>query len=219
MTVVVVSTVPELVSVIKTGDIHEIQYYLKHQSTIEGLLCVGLIQILQIWTIILSAIPLQFASGIVFDALPTFIVCSLASVFSMSLAFLTWKHLSHIIERIMPLSEKEENMIQNALNKNTSPEFLLFLICFVFVMPNGLVPIIASKTGISLHKYIMVITPGVAFNVLICSLVGDRLVAGDWITFVGVLLASTLIVVIAEKVHSKLDKKKHHSSDQGLQEI
>lgn len=205
--IVIISTIPELVTVIRTGDIQKIQYYLKHQSTIEGLVCVGIIQALQIWTIFLSAIPLQFASGIVFDAFPTFIVCSIAAVTSMTLSFLMWKHLNHIIERIIPLSEKETDLINKALNKNTSSEFLLFLICFIFVMPNGLVPIIASKTEISLYKYILAIAPGVSFNVFICAMEGDRLIAGDWVTFAIVLVLGALIIIIAEVIHQKLKQR------------
>jgi len=131
---IVVSTLPELVTLVKDGNLSEIQNYLRNQSTAEGLLYVGLIQFLQIWTIILSAIPLQFASGVVFDALSTFIVCSISSVLSMSVSFLVWKYLSHIIEKVMPLSEKEEKMISNALNKKASPEFLLFLLAYYIIM-------------------------------------------------------------------------------------
>lgn len=195
------STLPELMAVVRNGDMKSIQNYLKHQSTLEGLFCVGLIQMLQIWTIVLSAIPLQFASGIVFDAMPTFFVCSIAAVLSMTLSFLVWRHLSHIIEKVIPLSEREEALIKNALNRKTSPDFLLFLMCFIFVMPNGLIPIMASKTDIKLSKYIAAIAPGVSFNVLICSLEGDRLIAGDWTTFIAVMVISALIIWLFWKVH------------------
>lgn len=204
---IMMSTLPELISVVKTGDLKEIQNYLKHQSTVEGLFYVGLIQLLQIWTIVISGIPLQFAAGIVFDAIPTFFVCSFAAVLSMTISFWVWKNLSHVIEKIIPLTEKEENMIKKALNKNTSFEFLIFLISFIFVMPNGLIPIMASKTDISLKNFIRAITPGVSFNVLICSLEGDRLIAGDWSTLISVIVLSTLIIIAFWKLHERINAK------------
>jgi len=75
-------------------------------------------------------------------------------------------------------------------------------------MPNGLIPILASKTNIRLGKYILAITPGVSFNVLICSLEGDRLIAGDWITLVSVLIAGILIIFAFWKIHKVYVAKK-----------
>lgn len=105
---ILVSTLPELISIVKTGDIKQIQYYLKHQSTIEGMFYVGLIQLLQIWTIFISGIPLQFAAGIVFDAIPTFFVCSFSAILSMTISFLVWKNLGHSIEKSYLLRKKRK---------------------------------------------------------------------------------------------------------------
>lgn len=98
-------------------------------------------------------------------------------------------------------------MIQNALNRNTSYEFLLFLISFIFVMPNGLIPIMASKTDISMKKFIKAITPGVSFNVLICSLEGDRLIAGDWSTLISVIVLGSMIIFAFWKLHERINAK------------
>lgn len=181
--------VPELIPLLKNGSEQEIETYLSESSTVKGVVCLGLLQMVQVWSIFISGVPIQVAAGIVYGIGGGFLICMSASVFAHWAALRLWRRLGRRMESWMPVGEDPQSRLAKYLGKDTPPVFMVVLACLIPIMPNGVIPIAAAKTDITEGSYLLAIFGGTAVNILICCAVGKQLILGNYLASLICVLA------------------------------
>ena len=69
---------PELLPMLKNGDVDELQAYLRSIGTWKGILCAALLQMLQVFSLVISGLPIQVAAGVVYGTFFALLICLLS---------------------------------------------------------------------------------------------------------------------------------------------
>jgi len=101
-----------------------------------------------------------------------------------------WRRLGERLSKLFPVGEKQNKMMERFLSRGGSPFVTVLLACLIPVLPNGLIPLLASKTEVTLKQFVSAVTIGVTINVCVCVSIGDKLASGD--TFACIALALLL---------------------------
>ena len=78
-------TIPDLMPMLKKGDVDEIQAYIRSSSKWKGIMCTALLQILQVFSIVISGIPVQVAAGVVYGTIFALLICLFSSTLALTL--------------------------------------------------------------------------------------------------------------------------------------
>lgn len=186
---------PGLLPVLKNGDAAQIERYIRSSGTAGGLVCIFILQTLQIWSVVISGIPIQLAAGAVYGPGPGIAVCLAASVLGLTSMFAVWCKLGKKLEELFPVNEKQSRLIEKFARSTTSPFITVVIACLVPLLPNGLIPLLASKIHVDIKTYAAAVTLGIFVNVVVCVFIGDQLAEGDALT--GILLAAFLAALSA----------------------
>lgn len=174
-------TIPDLLPLLKDGDVDEIQSYLRSSSTWKGVLCAALLQMLQVFSIVISGVPIQVAAGVVYGTFFAVLICLISSTLALMLSFLLWKRMGRQMEKWFPVEEKQLRIVKRLVEADTPPKYAVFLAGMIPVLPNGLIPLLAVKLDISVWAFTLFVTLGSLPNILLCCAIGNRLIRGDWI--------------------------------------
>ena len=180
---------PQLLSLLKSGDVEEIQAYLRSIGTWKGVLVTALLQMLQVFSLVISGVPIQVAAGVIYGTFIALVICLLSSTLALTLSLLLWKGMGRRMKKWFPVEEKELRLINRLAESGTPPRYAVFLAGMIPVLPNGLIPLLASKLNISVPAFTLWVGLGSLPNMLLCCAIGNRLIRGDW-------LASIIYVVI-----------------------
>jgi len=187
-----VQLVPDLLPLVQKRDTAGIQSFLRSRSQMKGILCTIALQILQIYVVVVTGVPIQIAAGAVYGGIKAFVICHIASVFGMVSSMMVWRRMGNTLEKYVPLSEKQQQMVDHLLDRKTPPFYLTMLACMVPICPNGIIPIVASKMKISLPRFALSMWLGLLINTFIWCVAGEQMIEGQW----GTACALIAILVI-----------------------
>ena len=174
-------TIPDLMPMLKKGDVDEIQAYIRSSSTWKGIICTALLQILQVFSIVISGIPVQVAAGVVYGTLFAVLICLLSSTLALMLSLIVWRRMGRRMASWFPIEEKQLRVIDRLLESGTPPKYTMFLAGMIPVVPNGIIPLLATKLDISVTDFTIWVGLGSLPNILLCCAIGNRLIHGDWL--------------------------------------
>lgn len=178
-----VKLMPELIPLLRDGDENEIAEYLKSRDASIGLLCTALLQMVQVFSIVIPAMPIQLAAGMVYGTYKSFFVCHLASLLANFIVFLFARGLK------TSLSKKDSSRFDFLL-KSTHPSYNTFIAYLLPLLPNGIIPYVCAKTKIKALPFVLCVYFGSFFSVLIPCSIGSKLINGGYIG------AALLIVIL-----------------------
>ena len=136
---------PDLLPLLKSGDVEEIQDYLRGVGTWKGVLCTVLLQMLQVFSLVISGVPIQVAAGVVYGTFVALIICLLSSTLALTLSLFLWKGMGKRMSKWFPVEEKQLRLINRLAESGAPPRFVVFLGGMIPVLPNGLIPLLAAK--------------------------------------------------------------------------
>jgi len=197
-------TIPELLPLLENGDVDEIQAYLRSSSTWKGVLCTALLQMLQVFSLVISGVPIQVAAGVVYGVFLALLICLLSSSLAQMLAFLLWTRMEKRMAKWFPVEGKQLRVIQRLLDSGTPPQYTCFLAGMIPVLPNGLIPLLASKMDIGVWGFTLWVGLGSLPNILLCCAIGNRLIRGDWVLSIVYFLLMLGIVIAMWRWREKL---------------
>ena len=193
-------TLPELIPMLKNGDVNEIQGYLRSSGTWKGVLCTALLQMLQVFSLVISGVPIQVAAGVVYGSFYAMLICLFASSVAQMLAFLLWKRMGKRMAKWFPVEGKQLRVIQRLAEAGTPPKYTVFLAGMIPVLPNGLIPLLATKLEISVWDFVCWVGLGSLPNIWLCCAIGNRLIRGDWlVSFLYFAAMLTLVITLWRK--------------------
>ena len=101
-----------------------------------------------------------------------------------ALIFISVRKLGAKLEQLLPGKpvEKTGSKKKNFITDAKYPAFSVFFASVLPVIPNGLIPYVASKTKIGFRSYMLAVMTGCIPTVLTLCAVGDQLVEGDFLS-------------------------------------
>ncbi len=188
---------PELLPLLKSGDVDEIQSFLREIGTWEGILCTALLQMLQVFSLVISGLPIQLAAGVVYGTFFALLICLLSSTLALTLSLLLWKTMGRRMAKWFPVEEKHLRLLNRLAESGTPPPFAVFLAGMIPVLPNGLIPLLAARLEIRVPQFALWVGLGSLPNMLLCCAIGNRLIRGDWVlSIVYVVIMMGLVIVL-----------------------
>ncbi|MCH5278186.1 MAG: TVP38/TMEM64 family protein [Christensenellaceae bacterium] len=175
------SVLPGFVEVLAEGDQGDVQEYLRRFNDFGGYAVGFFLQFIQIITILLPSVPIQVAVGIIFGTWRGFLVCYTGYVSANAAIFFFSRKLGAGLEKLLPsrhASSKHQGMILHSEH----PAFMVFLASIMPLIPNGLIPYIASKTEVKFGAFMLAVATGCIPTVLTLCAVGDQINSGDWLS-------------------------------------
>ena len=65
---VVKQTMPDIIPLLQSGDEEALEAYLERDMSFTGILCMALLQMVQVWSIVISGVIVNVAAGVVYVA-------------------------------------------------------------------------------------------------------------------------------------------------------
>ena len=192
-----VETIVELWPMLEHGNVDEIRIYMAAHNDLKGVVATCMLQILQVWTVVLSGIPIQVAAGVVYGTLQGFAMCHLSSVFAMTVSMYAWRKAGKRLEEILPVNKLYSGSHSQILSADTPPRYTTVLACMIPMIPNGIIPVLAARMDITVKQFAFAVWLGMFPNILICCGIGSSLIQGDWhIALLYTLLMAAIVVVL-----------------------
>lgn len=183
MAAVLLRLFPNLIAVLKTGDVVQIEDYLRSSNR---LVCVGalaLMSVLQVASIVIPALPIRIAAGAVLDSIPGFFVCWGGFILANICVFELLRHVGgklHDTVRHFIENSKTAAPLRKLMDTDNSALFVAIANIIPF-LPNGIVPYAAAMTDVRLRDFVVAIALGSALPALADCTLGDAILSGNWL--------------------------------------
>ena len=192
-----VETILELMPILEHGNVEEIQTYMFAHNDMKGVFATMLLQMLQVWTVVLSGIPIQVAAGVVYGTFRGFAMCHLSSTIAMTASMYFWRRAGKKMEDFLPVDKLYQGKIHTYLTADTPPRYTTVLACMIPMIPNGLIPVMAARMDITVPQFAFAVWLGMFPNILICCGIGSSLIQGDWhIALLYALIMVAMVVIL-----------------------
>lgn len=191
---IVVRMMPGFLDALQTGDEGAIEAYLSETAGIKGMVCVGLLQFLQVVSVALPGMPVQIAAGIVYGTVKGFLLCHLSYLAANIAVFCAARHLGNRVNALVPVDKKSGKL--DFIKNSSSPGYMTALACLIPVLPNGIVPYVACQTKLTVKGFAMAVWCGSLMPVLVMCAIGNRIIAGDFLLAVAIFAASLIAVIL-----------------------
>ena len=188
---------PELLPLLKSGDVDELQAYLWSIGTWKGILCTVLLQMLQVFSLVISGLPIQVAAGVVYGTFVALLICLLSSTLALTISRFLWKGMGRRMSKWFPVEDKQLRLIERLSASGAPSRFVVFLCGMIPVLPNGLIPLLAATLDISVPEFALWVGMGSLPNMLLCCAIGNLLLRGKWI-FSVLYVVGMMSVVLAQ---------------------
>lgn len=187
-----INTMPDLVRVIGNGNEADIEEYLRRSDSRTGLLCTAILQVIQVISIVFPSAAIQIAAGVVYGTLKAFLVCHIASTVTHALVFFCARSFGTQLDKIFAKEKKKESKLEFLL-KSEHPAYMTAVAFLVPILPNGIIPYAAAKTGMKFTEFIIAVYAGSFLPTLIICAAGSFFIAGSW--YLSLVMLATLLAV------------------------
>ena len=175
---ILAETMPDLLPALRKGDSKAVEEYLRRDTSAKSLISLAVLQVLQVFSIFISGTVLQIAAGAVYGGVKALLVCWPASGLAHFLAFLLYRKLGERMDELMPGSA--DNSKLDFIIKSVHPGFATSLACFFPFLPNGFLPIAASRTTLTPWQFVLIVQLCSLPDTIICCFLGEKVVCGEW---------------------------------------
>ena len=189
-----VTIMPDLWPVLKSGDEATIEAYLRSENRFMGMLCMALLQFIQVVSIVLPGAPIQIAGGIVYGTWRGFVLCHLSFVAANILVFYASRKVGNGLEQLFPGTQKSDAKLTLFLN-SSDPALMTAIACLMPGIPNGIIPYAASRTKLSLRRFAASVYLASLLPILVMCAIGGRILSGDYLLAV-VMLAGLFLFIL-----------------------
>jgi uncharacterized membrane protein YdjX (TVP38/TMEM64 family) len=214
-------TMPGLLPLLQNGNEAQIEAYLRSADKFSGYLCTALLQIVQVFSVVLPGAPIQIAAGIVYGTWRSFLICHLSSVAANIVVFSAVRHLGTRMDKLAPVEKRASRL--DFILKSDTPAYMTAVACLIPVLPNGFIPYVAARTKIKTRHFALAMYFGSLLPVFVLCASGSQFLEGGYVAS-AILLAALFAVVflltkfrddvlkLIKKVQASIRKKKTMSS-------
>ncbi len=181
---------PAILVYLRNNDIDGLTDYIRGEGQLGEVFLVGL-QVIETISVFLPALPVYICAGIIYGRLEGVLLCYITNLVMNGIMFLFAQRAGDRFTQKASNSNDKIEKIERIMTGVKRPDIGVMLLFFVPVVPNGLIPTIASRTQISFRRFIGAVAvgsfPAIAFYVI----------CGDALLTVDRSLSVPLLIVIA----------------------
>ena len=215
---VVRQTMPDIIPLLRSGDEEALEAYLSRDMSFTGILYMALLQMVQVWSIVISGVIVNVAAGVVYGVWRAFAICLVSSSLAHGISFTLYQRLGKYLDKLLPDNSSDKLDI---VAKSEHPAYMVVTLCFLPLIPNGFIPIAASRSRLKPWEFTLAMFFGSAFSTLVYCWLGSNLIHGDWIgsAVLGVLMLSIAFLLwkyqkqVLHLVGQLLEKRKQRNGN------
>lgn len=179
------------------------------------------LQFLQVMIPFFPASPIQVLGGLCYGVFLGSLLCLIGFIAGHSFLFLAVRKVGDaFLPQKTRWGAKMENnkMLGRILSKNTlRPEIMVFLLYLIPMFPNGMLPFVFSRTRVKYKNYLLYMVAAMVPSTVVCTMVGDRLAAGELMAAVIIggifFLFMGLVFIFKNKILALFDRNKTQEED------
>lgn len=175
---VVRQTMPDIIPLLQSGDETALEAYLSRDMSFSGILYMALLQMVQVWSIVISGVIVNVAAGVVYGVWRAFEICLLSSSLAHGISFTLYQRLGKYLDKLLPESAGSAKLALIA--KSEHPAYMVVTLCFIPLIPNGVIPIAASRSKLKPWEFTLAMFCGSAFSTFVYCWLGSNILHGDW---------------------------------------
>lgn len=191
-----IQVVPDVWPVLKSGNEADIEAYLRNNTSVGGMICTGLLQFVQVISILLPGAPIQIAAGIVYGTLRGFLLCFAAYLAANVAVFYAARKFNAKLNQLLPIQEGKLMSRARLLGDTDMPVYMTAMACIIPLLPNGIIPYAAAKTKMSLKQFTLAVALGCCLPIFFMCAAGGRILAGDYFLVIAIFVLMLLLVVV-----------------------
>ena len=191
---------PGLWTAFSSGDEAALSAYLAGQGRLRSYLTLWFLSFVQVVSLVIPAMPVQLAAGLVYGPWKGFVTSFSASVAANFLVFLLARRLAKVIELLTANSPKA-NKLLNSVRNSKNPWFYTILAFITPGLPNGIIPYAAAHANMKPKQFFAAICISMPIPTLLTCLAGSYLVTGDWLFTV--LIEGGMFAVVGLLFHKR----------------
>lgn len=185
------SMLPQLLKLIRKGDEKEIARFLDEQGRWKGLLSVFLLSVIQVISVVIPGIIIQFTAGMIFPWWEAFLMAYLGFVFANTMVFIFARIFRHSVKA----DQKKAGWIISTVNKY-DPAFVFALACLVPGIPNGVIPYFAAAAKLSVKEYAASVALSSWVQILSNTVAGHFMIRGKIVYTILSFVAQIAIILL-----------------------
>lgn len=182
---------PELIRLIREDKEDEIADFLAGQGQWRGLLSLFFLSMIQVVSVVIPGIIIQFVGGMLYSWWKAFIMCYLGFVFANVLVF----RFARTFRQTVKADKKKTGWLMSTVNKY-DPAFVFALACLVPGIPNGIIPYFAAASKLRTSEYAASVALSSWVQILSNCIAGHFLMQGQ-IGFMILSFALQIALIIA----------------------
>ena len=166
-----------LLPLIREGDRDAIVTYLSVEDAIEGMVSVALLSALQVASVVMPGMIIHIAAGVLYNWWKAFILCYGGFVGGNVAIFWFARHLGKGSPYNINLGTVGTKILEML---TAAPP--MFTVCVAFMIPgvpNGIVPYLAAKSGLTPKQYFIATAVGSWMQILASCMAGSFLIRGN----------------------------------------
>lgn len=193
---------PDIIRLIRHGDQKAIAAYMEEQGEWRGLLSIFLLSIIQVISVVIPGIIIQFTGGMIFPWWQAFLAAYSGFVLANVLVFAFAKAFRHQVHA----DQKKSGWIISTVNKY-DPAFVFALACLVPGIPNGVIPYFAAAAKLTVSEYAASVAISSWIQILSNCLAGHFMIRKQFAFTVLSFAAQIAIIFIAGINRKKILEK------------
>ena len=99
---VVKQTMPDIIPLLRSGDEQALEAYLSRDMSFTGILYMALLQMVQVWSIVISGVIVNVAAGVVYGVWRAFAICLISSSIAHGISFTLYQRLGKYLDKFLP---------------------------------------------------------------------------------------------------------------------
>ena len=137
---VVKQTMPDIIPLLRNGD----------DMSFTGILYMALLQMVQVWSIVISGVIVNVAAGVVYGVWRAFAICLISSSLAHGISFTLYQRLGKYLDKFLPDNGSDKLDI---VAKAEHPAYMVVTLCFLPLIPNGFISIAASRSRLKSWEF------------------------------------------------------------------
>ena len=184
-----------LLPMVRRGDKHGIVAYLSDEDEVGGMICVMILSGVQVASVLLPAIAIHVAAGVLYSWWKAFLLCYTGFLAGTMAVFLFVRHMR---EEGRSIRVNPGNTGRKILEMLSSAPTMLVVIVIYMVpgVPNGIVPYIAVKRNMKPERFFIGTAFGSWLQILCSSVAGNFLIRGSIISGILVIVVQWLVLAL-----------------------
>ncbi|MEE0955331.1 MAG: VTT domain-containing protein [Eubacterium sp.] len=187
---------PQLLRLLKNGDEDGIAAYLNQEGAWKGMLSMLFLSMIQVFSIVIPGIIIQFTGGMIFPWWIAFIMCYTGFVVANTMVFVFARTFRKSVGAVTKRTKKKDSWIISTVNKY-DPLFVFALAYLVPGIPNGIVPYFAASAKMSAREFFASVSVSSWIQILSNCVAGHFLIRGNIVMTIVSFAAQAALIILA----------------------